>query len=75
MEALASANDPTMERIHSKARAARLPAKIQNEVVMFARIRNFSLATKTTALTIFALMLLAGATFFVSDNAVTSEAA
>jgi methyl-accepting chemotaxis protein len=41
---------------------------------MFARIRNFSLATKTTGLTIFALLLLAVATFIVSDNAVTSEA-
>ncbi|UYY58761.1 methyl-accepting chemotaxis protein [Sphingomonas sp. S2-65] len=42
---------------------------------MFARIRNLPLATKTTALTILALITLAVATFLVSDNAVTGEAA
>ncbi|MBB5708932.1 cache domain-containing protein [Sphingomonas xinjiangensis] len=42
---------------------------------MFTRIRNLPLATKTTALTICALLLLAVSTFVVSDNAVTTEAA
>lgn len=42
---------------------------------MFARIRNLSLAAKTTALTICALLLLATGTFFVSDGAVTDDAA